>query len=369
MNGETVQAFEQAFGKYVGAKYAIALCNGTATLHTALVALGVKPGDRVAVPPLTMAATTIAVLHAGAVPVFVDVDPRTWLMDWPQDIGEDGWTYAMPVSLYGLHQQLAGPIVVDDAAQTLRPHHPAGAFTSYSFQASKILALGEGGMLCTNDEDLARKARSFSSLGYDMSPDTSKIDPATLKHPSYARHHSLGWNYRMSDLVAAGAMDRWHAWGTDWFASGCNGLIEDRQQAADYYRTAIDSCSWITPQHVPDGWISDYWCYAAALESADLWEPFTEAIVRHGGEMPFGAWRLTYQEPAFRHLVRGQGQTWAGVDYTHGEGTGDEHHTVREVCPVAEDLQPRLVQFQTNDVQSAQRNADAVAKAIRELDG
>ena len=74
------RAFERQFAQYVGADYAIAMCNGTATLHTALVALGVKPGDRVAVPPLTMASTSIAVLHAGAVPVYVDVDPDTWLM-------------------------------------------------------------------------------------------------------------------------------------------------------------------------------------------------------------------------------------------------------------------------------------------------
>ncbi|KKM47811.1 hypothetical protein LCGC14_1558230, partial [marine sediment metagenome] len=153
-NGEQVQRFEQAFAKYVGAEYAIGLVNGTATLHTALVALGVKPGDRVAVPCLTMAATTLAVLHAGAVPVFVDVDPDTWLMVLPDDAG-----LAVPVSLYGLHWPGGGSLEVDDAAQTLRPHGDA-AFTSWSFQASKHLALGEGGMLGTNDEDLARKARA-----------------------------------------------------------------------------------------------------------------------------------------------------------------------------------------------------------------
>src|SRR6266699_2220593 len=94
-NGSTVRQFEEAFARYVGARYAIACCNGTATLHTALVALGVKPGDRVAVPPLTMASTTLAVLHAGAVPQFCDVHERTWLMRplWREPIP----TCVMPV--------------------------------------------------------------------------------------------------------------------------------------------------------------------------------------------------------------------------------------------------------------------------------
>ena len=236
-NGEQVQKFEEAFAEYVGAKYAIALCNGTATLHTALVALGVRPGDRVAVPCLTMAATTLAVLHAGAVPVFVDVDPDTWLME--QAPGRKG----IAVSLYGLHYPHDPVVWIDDAAQTLRPHGGA-AFTSYSFQASKILALGEGGMLVTNDEDLARKAREFSSLGYRMDANTSRIDPATLKHPTYARHHSLGWNYRMADAVADRGIR--HMLDRD-FGEGPvyalpDSLLLHRVNAADQYREAVKGC-------------------------------------------------------------------------------------------------------------------------------
>lgn len=360
-NGSAVAAFEREFAQYVGAKYAIGLVNGTATLHTALVALGVKPGDRVAVPPLTMSATTIAVLHAGAVPVFVDVDPDTWLMD---PIAAANVGVQVPVSLYGLHYDTASTdsvgraVTVDDAAQTLRRHDERFAFTSYSFQASKHLALGEGGMLATNDEALATRAREFSSLGYRMRADQPRIDPATLKHPSYERHHSLGWNYRMADAVAEKGLrvmgrptvSSPTLPGGDWMAA--NGLyhgwqldvLKDRRRdAAEMYRQAIAGCDWITPQHVPEGSGHDYWAYAVALASPDLWEPFTDAIVRHGGERPFGAWRLTYQEPAFRHLAP--------------DGT----------CPVAEGLQPRLVQFQTNDLARARFNADAVAAAIREI--
>jgi len=338
-NGEAVAVFERAFAEYVGARYAIALSNGTATLHTALVALGVKPGDRVAVPPLTMASTSIAILHAGGVPVFVDVDPDTWLMD---PLGAANVGYQVPVSLYGLHWQIAcrdtfrRALTIDDAAQTLRHADGRFAFTSYSFQASKILATGEGGMLVTNDADLARKAREFSSLGYRMRPDQPRIDSATLKRPTYERHHALGWNYRMSDATAdVGLVELSRA---DW-------LLESRRRAARLYAQAVEGCSWLRPQAVPPGATHDYWTYAVVLESAELWRPFTDLVVIHGGEMPYGAWRLTYQEPAFRHLAE------------------------PGCCPVAESLQPRLVQFQTNDILAAARNADAVHAAVRELNG
>jgi dTDP-4-amino-4,6-dideoxygalactose transaminase len=132
--------------------------------------------------------------------------------------------------------------------------------------------------------------------------------------------------------------------GTDLiFPHSYDALIYERRHCARLYREAHVGCSWIKAQHVPEGWTHDYWTYAVALESAELWQPFTEAIVRHGGEMPYGAWRITYQEPAFRHLAE--------------DGT----------CPIAEDLQPRLVQFQTNSLESARTNADAVAKAIAEI--
>lgn len=349
-NGRHVAAFEEAFADYVGARYAIAMANGTATLHTALAALGVGEDRecRVAVPPLTMSATTIAVLHAGGVPVFVDIDPDTWLMDGASAREHTGRHSDMGVSLYGLH---GGGWDIDDAAQTLRPHSGC-AFTSYSFQASKILALGEGGMLCTDDEDLARKAREFSSLGYLMDPNQPRIDPAVLKNPTYKRHHSLGYNYRMSDIVAKkGRGGLTHPGGFSFDALGnpteCNAdrAKYDRRRAASYYREVIDGCDWITPQHVSEGWTHDYWCYTVALELPEMWDSFTAAVVRHGGEMPYGAWALTYQEPAFRHLAE--------------DGC----------CPVAEDLQPRLVQFQTNNLTSARLNADAVAAAIKELNG
>jgi perosamine synthetase len=338
-----VEEFEAGFADYVGARYAIALCNGTATLHTALVALGVNPGDRVAVPPLTMSATTIAVLHAGAVPVFVDVDPETWLMGrLPGDT--PGW--AMPVSIYGLNWPVSrwDDNYIDDAAQTLRPHSGC-AFTSYSFQASKILALGEGGMLVTDDEALATRAREFSSLGYRMDPKQPRIDKAALKHPTFARHHSLGWNYRMSEIVAERAMDH-----SLWYWDQLRGV---RQTCADLYMEAVQGCDWLTPQHVPEGWGHDYWTYAVACDTPERAKWLLDAMERRGGERPYPAWMLTYREPAFKYLVNDRSDKPPFRSPT--------------VCPVAESLQPRLCQFQTNNIRSAEKNAKALRRAIEEV--
>jgi len=327
-NTGTVGAFEEAFAQFVGAKFAVSCVNGTATLHTALVALGVRAADTVSVPCITMAATTIAVLHAGAIPEFMDIDPETWLMQ--RSVSD----YSIPVSLFGLcFPHAYSSRSIDDAAQTLRSHGPS-AFTSYSFQASKIISMGEGGMLVTDSEELATKAREFGSLGYRMDAKQPRIDSATLKSPTFSRHHSFGWNYRMAPVVAEEGLKQ---------LAKAEKLLAERRQAAELYGMAISGCSWMRPQCVPNGWQHDNWCFAVALESRELWQPFVESICRHGGERPYACWRVTYQEPAFRHLA--------------ADGT----------CPTAEELQPRLVQFQTNDIQSSEKNADAVRKAIGEI--
>ena len=361
-----VADFEAAFAEYVGAEYALALCNGTATLHTALVALGVGPGDKVAVPPLTMASTTIAVLHAGAVPVFVDVDPDMWLMGWSH------LDTVMPVSLYGLHYpwNIHYNRAVDDAAQTIRPHNDWAGLTSYSFQASKILPLGEGGMLVTNDGDLAQRARQFSSLGYRMTSDGPMIDKAALKHPHYARHHVLGWNYRMSSYVASAGLRYFkdkvlqQEGGTYLWIDGCKRI---RQLCADMYRKVVQDCEWLTPQHVPEGWEHDYWTYAVATDTPERCLELLDAVERHGGERPYPAWRLTYQEPAFHHWALKEFRGVTSVGWKDDEMHLPEHERMPlGSCPVAESLQPRLVQFQTNNLESAKRNASALRKAIAE---
>jgi perosamine synthetase len=350
-NGATVAAFEREFAARVGAKYAIACANGTVTLQGALAALNVQPGDRVAVPPLTMAATTMAVLNVGAAPVFCDVRKDTWTID-PFSVCErlDAFAtpYGIPVSLYGLHAQPTGPYTVDDAAQTLRPHNKGAAFTSYSMQASKILSTGEGGMLVTDSEELAAGARSYLSLGYRMRADQARIDPAEIKAPTYARHYlTSAINGRMNDCTAELGLER---------LACADALIQARRIAAGMYADVCEGVEWLVPQFVPEGWRHDMWTYAVACDTPQRAAWLADAVVRHGGERPYGAWRLTYQEPAFKHLVARQ----SGVVLTAGNFT-------QSICPTAESLQPRILQFATNKLASAARNSHALQRAIGEV--
>jgi perosamine synthetase len=371
--GQLVAEFEREFAQYVGAKYAVAHCNGTCTMHSALVALGVRPGDRVAVPPLTYASTTLAVLHAGAVPVYQDVHRRTWLAFGSDVVPVVRWKVFVSLYGLGLPPLAEGPVLlstVDDAAETLNLHNPDCAFTSYSFEASKILPIGEGGMLVTNDEGLAWKARQFHTVGYHQGgPEDERTNG---RSPQVIRHDVIGWNYQMSDVQAAvGLMQLERA----------DELLAARRYSAACYRQAIQGCEWITPQYAPEGWPHSYWTYGIALRGEALWEPFAHALVEAGGEHPYGCFRLTYDEPAFHHLappsnlwkcdtcgsVRESNKLPATLRCTHwgGDCLGTAYPTGG--CPVAEDLQPRLVQLQTNhDHAGAERAADCLRKAIRE---
>ncbi len=258
---------------------------------------------------------------------------------WPHDMV----AAQIPVSLYGLHTQWWGPNVIDDAAQTLRPHNKGCAFTSYSFQSSKILSLGEGGMLATDDPELARRVRWYTSLGYDLPPDSSKIDPERIKASDYVRHiplipDAVPINARMNEITALKGLKKLeNAWS----------ILHFRSVAAGYYLEAIGGCEWIRPQAYPAGYRHDYWSFAIATDTPEQQKQLSDSVVRHGGERPFSAWRLTYQEPLLRgHVV-----------------------ATTNICPVAESLQPRLLQFQTNNLQSAEANAGALRKAIKELNG
>lgn len=346
-SGETVSAFERALASYCGAKYCVSAANGTVTLQAALAALRIKPGDRVGTTPLTMSATTIAILNVGAVPVYCDVDPQTWLMDIAPGLPE--CRAFVGVSLYGLHLPNNAPMLVDDAAQTLR-RHGGGAFTSLSFQSSKIISTGEGGALLTDHEELAERARSYLSLGYQMSATQARIDSSTLKAPTFERHHT--WpaiNGRMADVVASRGLRE---------LAMADSLKKDRLRCALLYHDVIRDVPWITVQHapVPPGQ-HDYWAYAIACDTPARALALSDAVVKFGGERPYAAWQLAYREPFLRdfrfyHRVHG------------GELAPEFQLDPKPSCPVAESLQPRLLQFQTNSLGAAQRNAQALTKAI-----
>ena len=357
---------EETFAGKYGVKYAIAHINGTATMHAALAACDVGPGDEVIVPPLTMASTSFAVLHANAAPVFAEVDPNTFTID-PIDIQKritPRTRAIIPVALYGLSPDMDGIMeianrynltVIEDDAQCFLGYYKGrivgsiGHMASFSFQSSKHITSGEGGMVITNCQEFADRVRRFSGLGYAMlkaDPSKGIITKDTIQDPKYERHVSVGWNYRMSELCAAVALAQ---------VERLEELVLQRIKIAQMYAEAVNGCDWLVPQAVPDGYKHSYWTYVLKLENGDefSWHDFRKKYIELGGDGIYAAWQLTYLEPALRNLK------FQAQEYKRG------------LCPVAESIQPKLVQLKTNymDMSVARQKAEALAETISYFQG
>lgn len=201
--GPKVKEFEEKVAEYIGVKYAIATSSGTTALHTALLAVGIKPGDEVITTPFTFIATANSILYCGAKPVFVDVDERTFNIN-PNLIEEkitEKTRAILPVHLYGQPADMKSLmkicekhnlILVEDAAQALGAEFEGkkvGSFGDcaiFSFYPTKNITTGEGGMVVTNDEEIAERCRKIRN------------------HGEYERYFvdSLGYNYRMTEIAA-----------------------------------------------------------------------------------------------------------------------------------------------------------------------
>ena len=207
LGGEAVPELEARFAALHGARYAIACCNGTMALQTALVAAGVQPGDEIVTSPYSFAATAHVARSLGAVPVFVDVKPGTHNLDPTliDDAITERTTAILPVHIGGRPADMdrvneiaarCGLRVVEDAAQAwLASWRGRGAGTlgdagAFSFQSSKNLSAGEGGMVLTDDESTYRRAWSWHDCGRD---------PGGSRHA----HADVGLNLRMAELQAA----------------------------------------------------------------------------------------------------------------------------------------------------------------------
>ncbi len=204
--GPFVERFEQGIAERVERKHAVAVTSGTAALDVAVEALGIRSGDEVIVPTFAIISCINQVLRSGAKPIFVDCDRATWNMD-VSAIAEkisDRTKAIMVVHTYGLPVDLDpilalaerhGLKVIEDAAEMLgqtyrdRPCGSFGDISIFSFYPNKHVTSGEGGMVLTDDSDLAERCRALRNLCFR--PDRRFV------------HDQLGWNYRMTNLQAA----------------------------------------------------------------------------------------------------------------------------------------------------------------------
>lgn len=204
--GSCVPQFEARFADYMGMRNAIAVCNGTAALHLALLALGVSPGDEVIVPDLTFAATINAVLYCGAIPVIADIDATTWTLTVEQvaRVMTPRTKAIVPVHLYGRPAEIGplvefarqhGCVVVEDCAEGLGGRYAGslvgtfGDIACFSFYANKVITTGEGGICVTNSQPATRSIKELRNQGL------------TNEHAYW--HERVGYNYRMTNLQAA----------------------------------------------------------------------------------------------------------------------------------------------------------------------
>lgn len=375
-----VGRLEKAFAARFGRRYAIAHNSGTSTLHTCLAAAGVGAGDEVISPAQTVIMNSFAILHQNAIPVFADIEPDTFNID-PKDVEKKitSRTKAIiAVHMHGLPADMDpimeiakkyGLYVVEDSAQCVLGKYKeklAGAIghmASFSFETKKHLSAGEGGMVVTDDETLAATIRKTGGLGYktlSAGAFLRQILPSDFQDPYYKRHDTLGWNYRMNELTAAVALAQ---------LERVDFLVARRQKIATFYLEALEGCDWIIPQAVPEGFENTYWTFTVKYEGEKAygltWKEFYNLYKKNGGDGFYGGLSVPYFEPVMQNKPFLKGYLpdcdiyRNAFNYESGS------------CPVAEAVQPKMMQFKTNyrDLKIAREKAEILKSTIRKIEG
>lgn len=260
--GPKIAEFEKSVADYVGAKYAVAISNGTSALHAACFAAGIGPGDEVITTPITFAASSNCVLYCGGTPVFADIDPKTYNID-PDDIRKkitDKTKAIIAVHLAGqpcdmdeIHKiaKENNLIVIEDGAHALGSVYKGkkvgslSDMTTFSFHPVKPITTGEGGMIVTDNEEFYKKMVLFRSHGITR-------DEAMMTRkdgPWFYQQFDLGFNYRITDIQCA---------------LGCSQMkkldrfLAKRKEIVLRYNEAFADCeNIVTPYQLPEtesGW-------------------------------------------------------------------------------------------------------------------
>ena len=326
-SGNMNTRLEMEFSKKIGREFAITFNSGTTTLHSALWAMGVRYGDEVILPPLTVISCMNAVLYCNAIPVFADIDPDTFLLD-PGSVREKitSKTKAiMPVHLYGQVCNMSEIMaiarehdlgVVEDCAQCYLGTHKGkiggtiGDMGSWSFENSKHLTTGDGGIIACDDEALGDRIRKLNSQGFRNATAISgkiRVSKDLFQNPAYKRHTSFGFMYRLPEVAAAMGLAQLEK--LDWF-------VQKRKQMAALYHDVIKTtgCEWLIPQMVPAGDEHSYYTFAAKFLKDDVaWTDFRKKHVEYGGDGCYAAWALCYQEesiPEIKELLSYHATRW-----------------------------------------------------------
>ncbi|MDP6450030.1 MAG: DegT/DnrJ/EryC1/StrS family aminotransferase [Lentisphaeria bacterium] len=279
--GPKVAAFEKAFAERHEAAHAIATTSCTTALHLILAALDIEPGDEVIVPAFTWVATANVVAYCGATPVLADVDRTTFNLD-PQDVARritERTRAVIPVHLFGLCADMhaiaaaaPGLTLIEDAACAVgsslagQPAGTLGTAGAFSFHPRKSITTGEGGMVTTNDAELAERIDMLRNHGANVPEERRHHNPGQHLMPEF---NMLGFNYRMTDLQGAVGLVQ---------IEKLDDLIDERRQWADYYCQELADVPWLQTPQCPEGWRHGWQAFVCYVDETSAPMPRNEIM-------------------------------------------------------------------------------------------
>jgi len=312
--GEYVNEFERKIEEYTGAKYAVATVNGTSALHIALLLSGVEENTEVITQPLTFVATCNAIKYCGAEPVFIDVDLDTLGMSYESleyflkkfvELDKNGnpinketkrrITACVPMHTFGHPVKIDQIVelcnkynipVVEDAAESLGSFYKSkhigtfGKLGILSFNGNKIITTGGGGMILTNDEDLAKRAKHLTTT-------------AKVPHPYEYFHDEVGYNYRMPNINAALGLAQMEK---------LEMFIDIKRKIANEYKNFFDKLG-IKFFTEPKNSRSNYWLNTIFLADKKERDKFLE-ITNKNGIQTRPVWTLMYKLPMYKNCFK-----------------------------------------------------------------
>ncbi|MHB1349613.1 MAG: UDP-4-amino-4,6-dideoxy-N-acetyl-beta-L-altrosamine transaminase [Desulfobulbaceae bacterium] len=277
--GPVVERFERTIADYCGARYAVAVANGTAALHLAALAAGFGPGDEVITTPITFVASANCIAYTGARPVFADIDPQSYCID-PEQIRRrltSATRGVIPVHFAGQPCDMAaistlasenGVIVIEDAAHAIGASYEINGhtykvgscshsdMTIFSFHPVKHITTGEGGMITTNDTDLYEKLCLLRSHG--ITRDSRHL--YQNDGPWYYEQHALGLNYRITDFQCALGLSQF---------GRLDKFVSRRREIASAYNDAFSACKELIAPQQQKGGNSSWHLYMLGFRTLD----------------------------------------------------------------------------------------------------
>ena len=359
-----VLKLESLFSAKNKVKYSIAVNSGTSALHACLAALGVGYGDEVIIPAHTVIMPTFATLERNANPVYADIDKHTFNIS-PENIEKKitkKTKVIIAVHMHGLPADMLKIMkiakkyklfVIEDAAQCLMGQLAKkmigsfGDMTCYSFETKKHLCGFEGGMITSNNDKLATKARQFAGLGYKNLTSKSGIKqklPDYFRNPNYKRHGTLGLNYRMNELTAAVVLAQ---------LEKANFLIQRRINNAKSFLKIINKTDWLVPQFVPKGFKHVYWTitlkYLGDQKLNLSWKEFFNIYKKFIGESFYAGLSIVPEEKILKNFneIRKYNPNYIKCSYCKTKSPCIKLNK-KYTCKNAYDVQPRLIQLKAN---------------------